>query len=73
MPRLQVVCGGKALENALGQPETDDGTRFEVRRVGPDEWHATFFPAESARGRAGCVIQVLRTGAGPVSSAEFKL
>ncbi|HVU03462.1 MAG TPA: neutral/alkaline non-lysosomal ceramidase N-terminal domain-containing protein [Polyangiaceae bacterium] len=72
-PKIAVVCGGAPLVNRFGEAETDDGTRFEVRRARGEEWSATFFPTETEIGQQHCRFQVERHGAPPLVSGEFSL
>lgn len=72
-PKIAVVCAGAPLRDQFGQPVTDDGVRFEVRRAEDNLWSATFFPTEAQHGQRACRVEVSRGSGAPLTSAEFSL
>lgn len=54
-PPIRLEC-----DKPLSVPETDDGTRFDVRRRGDDRWRVVFFPLSSERGHGPCHLRVGR-------------
>ena len=72
-PKIAIECGGAPLVDRFGQAETDDGTRFEVRRKGVAEWSLAFFPTETELGQPRCSFQISRTASAPLRSPEFSL
>jgi Neutral/alkaline non-lysosomal ceramidase, N-terminal len=72
-PKITIQCGGAPLVDRFGQPETDDGTRFEVHRESAAVWSALFFPTETELGQPRCSFQVARRAGAPLVSKEFSL
>jgi hypothetical protein len=72
-PALAVLCGAEPLLAPDGTPETDDGTRFDVRRESDERWRAVFFPRPAHAGRRRCRLRIDRAEAEPLWSPEFSL
>jgi neutral ceramidase len=72
-PELAIECGGRALLDPFGVPETDDGTRFDVRRSGSRTWRAVWSPLPEHQGRSACRLRLARAGLPPLWSEPFTL
>jgi neutral ceramidase len=72
-PELAIECDGRPLLDRRGIPETDDGTRFDVRRSGSRTWHAVWFPLPEYQGRSACRLRLARAGLPPLWSEAFSV
>lgn len=68
LPPVDVVCGGTALFDRRGFPQSDEGFAFEVTRKGAATWTAQWQLHAEAD---DCAIRVHRPGLPALESARF--